>query len=341
MSSWLKGVKKYAKAKNPTGLYYDVSNTTEVSDTYLELLGAYIFCRKQNQLCNIYDPNGLIFASIKYNTQLKVVKELNDTLTSISLQSIMSTIETMKLNDIQKFAAELFHYTLQFNKSITDVIQKSYVRPNFDMAVHLVTDDSGSNFQFYLDAVKEYQKKSKKPKMTVYVMANSFNQVEQFKKLCDPSWNLTSLSKTPPTSVTALIFQQLAEVQIFAVIPAVVLNFDFAIDRFIYIMQRNTRGYDFFRELNGKTWSLSGNTVLPIASPAIIPSSTHVSPPAISSPAVSSPAPPAAATEGQTIRIDENLSTNIARIREIALEHSLTPEETALLLKAVLTNGNI
>ena len=106
-------------------------------------------------------------------------------------------------------------------------------------------------------------------------------------------------------------------------------------------MQRNTRGYDFFRELNGKTWSLSGNTVLPIASPAIIPSSTHVSPPAVSSPAVSSPAPPAAATEGQTIRIDENLSTNIARIREIALEHSLTPEETALLLKAVLTNGNI
>jgi len=256
MSSWGRGIKVYAKPKVTSVKFYDISNTSEIAQTFLELLISYIYARRLNEKCIIYDPNDFLSSSIRYNPQVKLLTTLPDESTPIQLSSMTSLITPLKFAELRSYAADLFQYLPAFNQPILQVLQKASIRAPFDIAVHLETDASGVILPFYINAVKEYQKRVKKASLTVYVMADKFNSVTQFQKDGDASWTVTALSRFPATDAASAVFQQLAEVQIFAIAPAVVLNFSNTIDRFMYIMQRNPKGYDFFKELNGKPFSL-------------------------------------------------------------------------------------
>ena len=48
----------------------------------------------------------------------------------------------------------------------------------------------------------------------------------------------------------------MAEVQIMSVSPALILDFSRSIDRFIFLMQRNQRGLQYFNEINSLPWFL-------------------------------------------------------------------------------------
>lgn len=164
----------------------------------------------------------------------------------------------MKFSEIQEYASTVFFYTPDFNNAILQVIQRAAIRAVFDIAIHITADESGTvDMAYYINTLKDYQKRIKKNTLSVYVMAPSFSVVTQFQKAGDPSWNVISLSKFPMVTAADLMFRELAEVQIFAVSPAAILDFTNALDRFIYLMQRNPKGYTFFREVNGREWTLS------------------------------------------------------------------------------------
>lgn len=256
MSSWLKSVKVYAKPKQTIPFYYDISNTTEVARTFLELLGAFIYSKKMNERCVIYDPNEFISLALMSHPSIKTVKVAPENSNMLSIKTFRDITANMKYSEMKSYAADIFKYDSLFNQSIIDVLQKASIRAPFDMAIHITMDASGANLPFYVSAVKEYQKRTKKATLNIYVMTGSYETVTQFQALCDPSWKLTSLSKFPPTDGAAALFQQLAEVQIFAVVPAAVLNFQYPLDRFMHIMHRNAKGYDYFKELNGAEWIL-------------------------------------------------------------------------------------
>ena len=290
MSSWNRGVRTYAKPKINIPFYYDLTNTTTISDTYLSLLGAFIYSQKQNEPCTVYDPIQLISQSLRYNPQLKLVTNVPENTNQLSLNSCVNLVSNLKFTDIQKASANLFQYAPDFNRSILQVLEQASIKTAFDIAVHIVP---GTNLQLYADIIRDYQKKSKKTPLAVYVMAESYSLVSQLQVLCDPSWKLTSLSKIPAKDGTTQAFRELAEVQIFAITPAVVLDFTYALDRFIFIMNRNPKGYEYFREMNGAQWSLSGPPAAPAAPAALAaPAAPAVLAPPAAAPAVL--APPAA-----------------------------------------------
>ena len=299
MSSWLRGVKLYAKPKKTISYYYDVSNTKDIANTYLELLGAYIYSRKLNDACSVYDPNGFISASIRSTPQLKLLKDLPEDTNTLSLNSIIQMTQNLPFSDIQKFAASLFEYTPEFNRGILQLLDRAGIRTAFDIAIHLAGNTSVS-FQYYLNIISEYQKKSKKPKLNVYVMSTDYQKVLDFQKVCDPSWKITSLSKFNTSDVSSLVFQQLAEVQIFAVVQAAALDFSNSLDRFIYMMQRNPKGYAFFKELSNTKWSIQDpvQVTAPVQAPPVQTPPVQAPPvqaPPVQAPPVKSPpvqAPP-------------------------------------------------
>lgn len=252
MSSWNRAAKIYAKPKINIPFYYDVSNSSDISILFLNVLGAYIYSQKQNEKCTLYDPLGFIPLSIKYNPQLKSLKEIPEGVDTLNQQSLISITNLMKFADIFKYAQDLFQYTPDFNRSIVQVLEKASIRAAFDIGIHISTDD----LQYYADTIKEYQRKSKKPKLSIYVRADTYDIVSDFQKLCDPSWKLTSLSKFPADTGASMTFRDLAEVQIFAVLSAAILDFSNPLDKFIYLMQRNPKGFEFFREINGLSWTL-------------------------------------------------------------------------------------
>jgi hypothetical protein len=270
--------------------YYDLTNTTTISDTYLSLLGAFIYSQKQNEPCTVYDPIQLISQSLRYNPQLRLLTNVPENTNELSVNSCVNLVSSVKFTDIQKASANLFQYMPDFNRSILQVLEQASIKTSFDIGVHVVP---GANLQFYADIIKDYQKKSKKATLAVYVMAESYSLVLQLQSLCDPSWKLTSLSKIPAKDGTTQAFRELAEVQIFAITPAAVLNFSYALDRFIYIMNRSPKGYEYFREVNGAPWSLTGPPA-PLAAAAAAPTPLTVPAPTAAPTAAATAAPTAA-----------------------------------------------
>jgi hypothetical protein len=256
MSSWNRGRKLVPKAKPAPISYYDLTTSSDVTSTYLNFLGTYIYSQKLGESCNIYDPNKFINATLKYNPQIKFITNIPDNSTVLNEKTLSSITSTLKFGDIQSYASNIFQYTAPFNRSVIEVLEKASIKTVFDIGLHLTVDPSGIILPIYSDILTAIQKKSKKATLAVYAMADSYETVKQFQGTCDPSWKVTSLSKTVPKNESEAILQRLAEVQIFAALSAAVLDFSNPIDRFIYLMHRNPKGYDFFREINGLSWSL-------------------------------------------------------------------------------------
>ena len=311
MSSWSRGARSYAKPKINIPFYYDLTNTSTISDTYLSLLGAFIYSQKQNEACTVYDPIQLISQSLRYNPQLKLVTNVPENTNQLSLNSCVNLVSNLKFTDVQKASANLFQYAPDFNRSILQVLEQASIKTAFDIAVHIVP---GTNLQLYADTIRDYQKKSKKTPLAVYVMAESYSLVSQLQSICDPSWKLTSLSKIPAKDGTTQAFRELAEVQIFAITPAVVLDFSYALDRFIFIMNRNPKGYEYFRELNGAQWSLSGPPAAAVATPA--PSAAMATPAPAPSAPVATPAlaPSAPVATPAPARLTQAVQTGLSTV---------------------------
>ena len=222
----------------------------------MNVLGTYIFAQRMGEPAILLETTGLIENTLTFNPQLRIVDKPLENSSLIDTTSIKDMTDAMVFSDIKKYAMNVFQYTPTFNRSILDVLDKAFIKSVFDIGVHLSCDSSGTQLPFYVDAIKVYQKRTKKPALSVYVKASSYDLVLRFQALCDPSWKLTSLSKTPVTEFLQHSLRDLAEVQIFAVLNAAILDFNDPVDRFMFVMHRSPKGYEYFKELNNKPWSI-------------------------------------------------------------------------------------
>jgi len=258
MSSWIRGSKGKAFAKpvaRPT-FFSDLSDCTDIASMYMNVLGTYIFAQRMGEPAILLETTGLIENTLKFNPQLRIVDKALDNSSLIHRNSIKDMTDAMVFSDVKKYATNIFQYTPAFNSSIMGILEKASIKSIFDIGVHLSCDSSGTQLAFYVDALKVFQKRTKKSALSVYVKASSYDLVQQFQSLCDPSWKLTTLSKTPAANFLEYSLRQLAEVQIFAVLNAAVLDFNHPVDRFTYVMHRNPKGYEYFKELNNKPWTI-------------------------------------------------------------------------------------
>ena len=258
MSSWIRASKGKPLGKpvvRPT-LYTDLSQCTDLPSMYLNTLGSYIFTQRLGETAILVDPTGLISTTLKYNPQIRVVDKPQENSSPINTGSIKDMTDAMPFSDIKKYAISIFQYAPAFNQSIMQTLERGAIKSVFDIGVHITCDSSGTELPLYVDAIKVYQKRTRKPTLSIYVKAESYAVVTQFQALCDPSWKLTSLSKTPVTDFLQKNLRDLAEVQIFAVLNAAILDFSRPIDRFTFVMNRNPRGYEYFKDLNNKPWSM-------------------------------------------------------------------------------------
>jgi hypothetical protein len=258
MSSWIRGSKGKAFAKpvaRPT-FYSDLTGCTDIPSMYLNVLGTYIFAQRMGEPAIFVETTGLISNTLKFNPQLQIKDKPLENSSLINTDSIKNMTDAMVFSDIKKFASSIFQYTPLFNRSILDILEKASIKSVFDIGVHITCDSSGTQLPLYVNAIKEFQKRTRKQALSIYIKAASYSVVTQFQTLCDPSWKLTSLSKTPVTDFMQANLRELAEVQIFAVLNAAILDFSFPIDRYIFVMHRNPKGYEYFKEINNRPWTL-------------------------------------------------------------------------------------
>jgi len=254
MSSWIIAKNRQRKKVTVITKYHDTSLSGDVFSMYLDYISAYIYTQKLGETCNIWDSNGLIKESLKLTPQVKLLKEKPE-IDALSLDEYKTMTDKLTFKEVQKIASSLIIYDEALIRSVIKALDKIGIKTVFDIGIQLITGADLVLLKRFTALVKAFQVKSKKEKLNIYVMADSYDSVIEFQKLCDPSWKLTSLSKNPPRDSTENFIQVLAEVQIMTALPALILDFNRPVDRFIYLMQRNAK-IDYFVEMSSKEWTL-------------------------------------------------------------------------------------
>lgn len=259
MSSWIIKRNVAPRKKKVVLNYYDASKSTDMITVYLEYLSAFIYSQKMGEPCAVWDPSNILENTLRQPIQVKFLKEVSEEANALSIDTFKPIIAPLKFKEIQKIAADTLFYDQAFNRAVVGVIQKAGIKDIFDFGFHLVKDISGPNltaFKIYSELLKEYQKKTKKPSLLVYIMADNYSLITQFQTYCDPSWKIVSLSKIVPVSADDAFIQLMADIQIMTALPALALDFSRSVDRYIYLMQRYRGGLLYFKEVKDKEWNL-------------------------------------------------------------------------------------
>jgi hypothetical protein len=254
MSSWIIAKNRQRKKVTVITKYHDTSLSRDVFSMYLDYISAYIYSEKLGETCNVWDSAGLIKDSLKLTPQVKLLREKPD-VDALSLDEYKTMTSKLTFKEIQKIAGNLIIYDESLNRSVVKALDKIGIKTIFDIGIQLITGADVVLLNRFSALIKAFQVKSKKEKLNIYVMADSYDTVINFQKICDPSWKITSLSKNPPRDSTENFIQVLAEVQIMTALPALILDFNRPVDRFIYLMQRNAK-MDYFVEISSKEWKL-------------------------------------------------------------------------------------
>lgn len=260
MSSWIvaRNVAPRKKVVSVTK-YFDASNISDMPGLYLNYLAAYIYAQKMGESSSVWDPTSILRNTLRPHPQVRFLKEVNEEQTQFSLDTFRQIVSSMKFKDVQKIATDLIFYDPAFNREVVNVIQKAGIKSTFDIGFHLVRDLTGPNvggFKMYSELLKQFQKKSKKDKLSIYIMADQYSVITQFQPYMDPSWTVVSLSKSPAVGPDNEFVQLMADIQIMSALPALILDFERSADRFIYLMQRYRGGLTYFTEFSGLEWNL-------------------------------------------------------------------------------------
>jgi hypothetical protein len=245
------------KKKPVVTKYHDTSSSQDVFTTYLEVLASYAYSQKMGETCNVWDPSGLIKNTLKANPQVKLLKEKPE-VDALKLSEYETLVSPIPFKDIQKMASSVISYDQSLNQTVVRFLEKAGIKNMFDIGFQLLRDPAGPDLALlknYVSLLKTYQQKSKKETLHIYIMSDNYSVVQHFQSYCDASWKITSLSKTPLKVTDDVFIQKMAEVQIMTALPALILDFERPVDKFIYLMQRNPK-MNYFTELNGEVWKL-------------------------------------------------------------------------------------
>jgi len=224
---------------------------------YTEFISSFIYFQKMGEICNVWDSSDILKETLRNNPQVKFLKEKPE-VEAVELDAYQEFTSKMKFVDIQKIAANLIVYDSGLNNSVVKHLDNAGIKSIFDIGIKINKDESGPNIALlkqYASLIKTYQTKSKKEKLNIYIMSDSYSIISQFQLYGDPSWKITSLSKNIPKDIETTFIQSLAEIQIMCALPALILDFNFPSDRFIYLMKRNQK-LDYFVEINNTEWKL-------------------------------------------------------------------------------------
>lgn len=120
-------------------------------------------------------------------------------LTAINLKKrqlpVMTFVQNMSNTRLRTMGQEVF----KWNPAI---LQDTLDASGFDVGVHIRTyqgtDRKNATIEQYVNAIQSYQKSSKKAKLQIFVMADSFQRLEEFRRKKDASWTIKTIGNPAP-----------------------------------------------------------------------------------------------------------------------------------------------
>lgn len=176
-------------------------------------------------------------------------------------QRVAGTLRAF-LNNVQaprfrQMAREL----LLWNPALLEKIRGLDTFTNIDLGIHMrggdkiVTGESANiPIETYIDAARKYQRSSGKPALTIFVMTDSSQRLEEFKRKKDASWTIVTIrypadlightqrdfnAATSQKRMTAYL-EFIRELVLMQSVPHIICTFSSNIGRFLYLTAADT-----------------------------------------------------------------------------------------------------
>lgn len=254
MASWIRAQGPLKRlTEKPVTAFYDTSLSppSGLASLFLEYVAAYIYALRFGSNFHLWDPSGMITLCMRYHPSLRILKQ-KPSIEPFSRSSCIETTKGMKFSEIKKFSSGLLEYNPQFLQTVSQTIQLGSANINYDICIHMTNKPA----QKYFDMLVSYETKLDKKSLFVYVACESSEQFTELQALAKPSWRLVTLNKKPATDPVDAFVRMMAEVNLMAAIPAMILDFANPIGRLIFLMQSTGRRLEYFKEVNRKEWFL-------------------------------------------------------------------------------------
>jgi hypothetical protein len=262
MTSWIKAVRKvpakpreYSFQTTEAGFCSQFNNYF-YSYLYVNSLGKKLFvCDKPSPLganvnflkTTFEDVSGVEYTDLANPMNTLLEKRMN--LTYGFLSNLSNT-------DLREAAKKFFN----FKPAVLEEIKKrNTISPitQFDLGIHIRSGDKIATgemkmipVQSYLQAIQTFQKQSAKPRLSIFVMTDNYEMLEQLKAKADKSWSFTTLPSAkfyakghvqgdfnllPRKTKEDMYYNFLTELSIMKKIPSIICTFSSNIGRFLYL----------------------------------------------------------------------------------------------------------
>jgi hypothetical protein len=255
MTSWLKtgpAKKKEEDVVKPFLFETDDAGLCSQFNAYLYAM-TYSVAEKSPLLVNdTANVVSLRFPLIKNTFVNPDTVSFTDTnlLSSISLKRRRQALSSYILGLTPSHLREAGRNILQWNE---EALQPTIDVSGIDIGVHIRTfgPNQAKNIPIeqYIKAVQAFQKSSKKTSLTVFVMSDSVQRFEEFKRLKNPSWRIVTagtppnlgahsqrdFNAAPPRQRMAAYKEFLGELQVMQQLPQIICSFSSNVGKFLYL----------------------------------------------------------------------------------------------------------
>lgn len=171
-------------------------------------------------------------------------------LSSISLKRRRQALSSYILGLTPSHLREAGRNILQWNE---EALQPTIDVSGIDIGVHIRTfgpnQAKNTPIEQYVKAVQAFQKSSKKTSLTVFVMSDSAQRFEEFKRLKNTSWRIVTagtppnlgahsqrdFNAAPPRQRMAAYKEFLGELQVMQQLPQIICSFSSNVGKFLYL----------------------------------------------------------------------------------------------------------
>jgi hypothetical protein len=254
MTSWIKAVPR----KVPAKLNDYIFQTTEAGfcSQFNQFFYSYLYVKSLGNKLRVSDklsPLGPDINFLKLTFEDIPGVEYTDTVSSkkISFNQFLS----YRTNEELRTAAKKF---FKFKPAILEEIKKREIPlTQYDIGIHIRSGDKITTgemkavpLQSYIEVIRSFQKQIAKPRITIFVMTDNYEMLEQLKANADTSWSITTLPSNsfyakghvqgdfnllPRKTKEDMYYSFLTELSIMKRTPYIICTFSSNIGRFLYL----------------------------------------------------------------------------------------------------------
>ncbi len=256
MTSWGSIRTNPLKQKEPTIRSY-YSSESDYATSTLQMLYSFVYCQRVAEPFYIHDKKGYFQPLLQVSPILHYVKESPPGATNFAddVNQLAPVLNQLSFNTLKRTIQSLFLYNNETKARIDTFLSNfGLVKQTFDVGI--VLDISGCVAQV-IPLLKQFQKRTGKKTLRVFVMTDTMNLLQEFAQKGDPSWSYVSMMRfNTPQDDTYKLLKTLSEFHLMKQIEFVAVKLGSSVGKLLYLSSEKVVNESQILAIDGVSWKV-------------------------------------------------------------------------------------